>query len=84
METTKKYANSDSPVEERMKQKDDETAAIQYYGKKNINIIRIGIDGDENNNKIKNINKPKIKNLFLELLHSHQKPRFTKKKKNLI
>jgi hypothetical protein len=55
METTKKYANSDSSVEERMKQKDDETAAIQYYGKKNINIIRIGIDGDENNNKIKNI-----------------------------
>ena len=55
METTKKYANSDSPIEERMNQKDDETAAIQYYGKKNINIIRIGIDGDENDNKIKNI-----------------------------
>ena len=55
METTKKYANSDSPIEERMKQKDDETAAIQYCDKKNINIMRIGIDGDENDNKIKNI-----------------------------
>tara|TARA_R100001015_G_C4551487_1_gene113258 strand:+ start:222 stop:755 length:534 start_codon:yes stop_codon:yes gene_type:complete len=55
METTKKYANSDSPIEERMKQKDDETAAIQYCNKKNINIMRIGIDGDENDNKIKNI-----------------------------
>ena len=55
MKIAKTFFNSDDPFEQRIKQKDDETAAIQYYGKKNINIIRIGIDGDENDNKIKNI-----------------------------
>ena len=68
MEITKKYANSDSPYKERIKQNDEEIAAIQYFGKKNMNIMKIGldaIDGDENGNKVKNIhNVPrKIRNI---------------------